>query len=160
MQIFSTVIRSFFFPWKLNLEIYLIVSVNFWTCWELQQLCFTEESPASFLKRKGWDLRLSITPWIHPGHRHQRTKKRMSTTTMTATRTPMAHHCLRPDRDRHDFSHVMLKLRSFIYVSCPLTAGHVRHLFQLLQYRVHAGGCLLHLLSKVPQHTERQQHHF
>lgn len=33
---------------------------------------------------------------------------------MTATRTPMAHHCLRPDRDGHGFSHVMLRLRSFV----------------------------------------------
>lgn len=78
---------------------------------------------------------------------------------MTATRTPMAHHCLRPDRDRHDFSHVMLRL-SFMDVLRPLTVGHMRHLLQLLQDRVHAGGCLLHLLSKVPQHTERQQRHF
>lgn len=44
--------------------------------------------------------------------------------------------------------------------SCPLTAGHVGHLLQLLQDGVHAGGRLLHLLSKVPQHAGGQQRHF
>lgn len=36
-----------------------------------------------------------------------------------------------------------------------LTAGHVRHLLQLLQDRVHAGRRLVHLVSEVPQHAAR-----
>lgn len=79
---------------------------------------------------------------------------------MMATSTPMAHHCLRPDQHGHGFSHMMLRLRSLTDASCPLTAGHVGHLLQLLQDGVHAGGCLLHLLSKVPQHADGQQRHF
>lgn len=57
-------------------------------------------------------LRLSVTPWIHPGRRHQRAKKRMRTTIRMATSTPMAHHCLRPDEHGHGVSHMTLRLMS------------------------------------------------
>lgn len=35
-----------------------------------------------------------------------------------------------------------------------LTAGHVGHLLQFLQDRVHARRGLVHLISKISQHTE------
>lgn len=80
----------------------------------------------------------------------------------TATSTPMAHHCLRPDE--HGGAKVTALPQAAVEVGEPkttsaaraLTAGHVRNLLQLLQDGVHARGRLLHLLSKVPQHAEGQ----
>lgn len=80
----------------------------------------------------------------------------------TATSTPMAHHCLRPDE--HGGAKVTALPQAAVEVgetkttstARALTAGHVRNLLQLLQDGVHARGRLLHLLSKVPQHAEGQ----